>query len=268
MSQISEEAAPEFLYKYYPFLEGQRQSYAQRLFVHGEIYFSSPLEFNDPFDCRAYRYFALPVLHNSMPQWILTDLHKTIPQIPEEQRQQLQYEKLNLDKINGPLIGSLDDDKISELINDFRIFCLSANRENILMWSHYSSGHKGFCLEFRQISESVLGPAYKVAYPSDNKYPLITFFEKEEAKERVTKMFLSKTNLWEYEQEWRIIDVNEDDGIRHLPQGVLSGIIFGFKMPDQDKKQIIEWIKEGEFEPKLYQAKKKEEEFGLDIISL
>ena len=268
MTQISEDRAPKFLYKYYPALVGQQRLYSERLFVHGEIYFSSPLDFNDPFDCRAYRYLALPILQRSIPQWTLTDLHKTNPNLTEEQKQQHQYDNLNFDKTSGPLIGAMDDDEISKLIGDFRIFCLSANRENILMWSHYSSGHKGFCLEFKNISESILGPAYQVEYPPDNKYPLVTFFEEEKAKERVKKMFLSKTNLWVYEQEWRIFDLNKDDSIRHLSQIILSGVIFGCMMSDKDKKQIIDWVKEGKFNPRFYQAKKKNDEFGLDIISL
>jgi len=39
-------------------------------------------------------------------------------------------------------------------------------------------------------------------------------------------------------------------------------------MPDKDKQQIKRWVKEGKCSPKFYQAKKKKNEFGLDILPI
>ena len=42
----------DFLYKYRDFKDREKLDRIERIFSHGEIYFPSPLKFNDPFDCK------------------------------------------------------------------------------------------------------------------------------------------------------------------------------------------------------------------------
>ncbi len=48
---MNEEYDVDVLYKYRD-ISGKNAKYVERIFTHGEVYLSKPLDFNDPFDCR------------------------------------------------------------------------------------------------------------------------------------------------------------------------------------------------------------------------
>lgn len=58
-------------------------------------------------------------------------------------------------------------------------------------------------------------------------------------------LFATKTLPWQYEQEWRIIDINfersktQEERIRHYPIESLKAIYFGSRMPEEAKRRIF-----------------------------
>jgi hypothetical protein len=46
---------------------------------------------------------------------------------------------------------------------------------------------------------------------------------------------------------------------------MLSGVIFGMQMSDEDKASIRQWAATGGHEIPYYQAERREDTFGLDI---
>jgi hypothetical protein len=223
------EEEQKFLYRYFPAIE-HNQLNTERIFVHNQIRFTCPLNFNDPFDCRAY------VLISKNPQ-------------DEESIKRV-------------------ESKMESLLKNVVILCLSEINDNILMWSHYSSGHKGLCLEF-DATEKLASPfalAKKVIYPEENELPKVDIYETDE--NIVRSMLLNKSKAWKYEEEWRIIKNKSEEVFYPFPETCLRGVIFGCQMPNEDKEQIKKWVKEGQCSPELYQAIKKENEFGLDILPI
>ena len=84
--------------------------------------------------------------------------------------------------------------------------------------------------------------------------------------------FSQKLPNWEYESEWRAIEINFDepkipeDRIRKYPIEALSGIYFGLKTPDNVKKRIYKIIEPKNEEVEFYQSKlneKSEIEFEI-----
>lgn len=63
------------------------------------------------------------------------------------------------------------------------------------------------------------------------------------------ELFTTKKTAWEYEKEWRIIDVNFDgekqpeERIRHYPIEALTAIYFGMNTPERDKNRIYKLMK-------------------------
>lgn len=48
----------------------------------------------------------------------------------------------------------IDNDFLRSINFDMeKIFCLSANNNNFLMWAHYSDSHKGFCVEYTDFTD-------------------------------------------------------------------------------------------------------------------
>lgn len=62
--------------------------------------------------------------------------------------------------------------------------------------------------------------------------------------DHLQNVFATKKKTWEYENEWRIIEVNfagekqPEERIRHYPIEALTGIYFGTNTPERDKKRI------------------------------
>jgi hypothetical protein len=160
--------------------------------------------------------------------------------------------------------------KILEFEGDkLGVLCLSEKPDDILMWAHYADRHRGFCLQFDKaglISWRFCAPVkYQKLYPTFHKFiPLME-------ESRIDRLFLlTKSDHWKYEREWRVIveppeNGNPDNRKIHFPQEALTGIIFGVQMHECDKNKVRLWLKGKTPPPKLYQAKKREHEFALDI---
>lgn len=118
------------------------------------------------------------------------------------------------------------------------IFCLTETNDNILMWSHYADGHRGFCIEFERSETNELGGAtcVPVIYPEDNTVPKFKLKELTERK-AFSRLATTKAKLWVYEREWRMISRDPGGGLYPIP-GRISSIIFGFRMTPQSKTTI------------------------------
>jgi hypothetical protein len=241
------------LYKYRKFDE-----YTEQIISNGIIYVPSPLEFNDPFDCR------IPVLiegnENDFRQFLFQYFKNEYPEALFDQINQLTEKQLAEGKHKNRLYMNERMKKAirSQLIKT-GVYCMSGKNDDILMWSHYADSHKGYCIEFEGNEViSFLNKAKKVTY--QKKLPVLNFFD----STWLNKALLTKSNCWEYEEEWRIISV-EGPGLYELPNGVIASVILGCQMPENHKNKIISIVTNSKKKIQLYQAIKKEFEFGLDI---
>ena len=251
MAQINNisEYESQYLYKYYAF-----NDYAEKIFTNNELYFPSPIEFNDPFDSKGIIEFKGT---KQQQKEYLIDLHdRRFPGMDEVTKN----EKINMIIQNG----QLDNFEPSSHLDELGVFCMSEINDNILMWSHYSDKHSGFCLEFDSYSK-FFGRSQKVNYQVD--YPVINFFGSTDS-EQVEIKLLTKAKFWAYEKEWRVIEHVEGPGIYRFQEELLKGVIFGCRMPLDKKERIYEWCKSRAFLPKLYEVKVKERQYGLDIINI
>ena len=103
------------------------------------------------------------------------------------------------------------DDFNKNILSEVGIVSLSRDPKNILMWSHYADFHKGFVVEFKipkklplsqrgnidswlfplPITYSEQRPVYKYGIDNDD--------------ESLKKLLLTKSDIWSYEQEERVI---------------------------------------------------------------
>lgn len=150
---------------------------------------------------------------------------------------------------------------------EIRVLSLSACPDSILMWGHYSGNHQGFCLKFRTGEGGMFDAAMPVNYST--RRPPVDYV-KDPLEKRVKAVMFTKSNVWSYEEEWRIVysstsRSNMPKKYPFLPEA-LEGVIFGCRMLQGVKDKIKEWLGESRCKPRLYQAKIKDLEFGLDIV--
>ena len=111
------------------------------------------------------------------------------------------------------------------------IACFSEDVQSILMWSHYADSHKGFALEY-DFTPTLTKPLPRVAlFPvlySESRYEasafltwaLFTVFGIKVIQPDISasiKAALYKSNIWEYEREWRMIDPGPHDVLNPVP---------------------------------------------------
>ncbi|CAI8788924.1 DUF2971 domain-containing protein [Pseudomonas sp. IT-P171] len=168
---------------------------------------------------------------------------------------------------------------------------LSKTNSEMLMWSHYTNSHTGYCLIYRPIEgclnqcpnrkkeslivsqghSSVVGDRFQVKdihyqngldpIDAHTLLPTIhTGFQFNSEIDRlqyhsiIEKQLLTKNTCWEYEQECRLMltqpskYISGHSNFSHLQRlfyydfGQVTGIIFGARMPDNEKKIIREII--------------------------
>ena len=235
------ESEIEFLYKYRELSEANVER-VERIFANSELYFASPKQFNDPFDSK-----VLLSLHGTKEEWrnYLRQLYKNFrPHWNREQR----FAEVELIMREGRY-KRIPKDAVNSYLDEIGVFSMSERNDHILMWSHYSKNHTGFCLEFKATSDtSFFGRALKVEYAED--YPEVNFF-RSSRDEQMKTVLLTKAKLWEYEQEWLIIDYETGSGVYTFQPDLLTGVIIGCQMSDKKKEKIHSWVKNREPQPNL-----------------
>ncbi|AVQ40483.1 hypothetical protein C7M56_18075 [Clostridium botulinum] len=109
------------------------------------------------------------------------------------------------------------------------ICSLSEVKDSLLMWSHYTNSHSGFCIEydFTQIN-NVCSELHPVFY--DNKIIDITQYYKYKNQDLFKVAILNKSTEWSYENEWRIVEYNSiSEGVSiNVPKPI--ALYFGCNM--------------------------------------
>ncbi|MEZ4872697.1 MAG: DUF2971 domain-containing protein [Bdellovibrionales bacterium] len=130
------------------------------------------------------------------------------------------------------------------LFQHFGISCFSRTPDIMLMWSHYTRSHSGFCLEFdvKALNECAQSEDkinwVEVDYVE--QVPEYSIFKAPKYSEIVGK----KSKDWEYESEVRALRLPTN---YHFPAEVITGIIFGLnginQPEDSPAKKYIEELK-------------------------
>jgi len=174
---------------------------------------------------------------------------------------------LTQDSIGGIRIDQTSLENAKEDAKQLAVICFSEVNDDILMWSHYTQGHTGFCIEFERKEENDLGKwehCAPVVYNTDNQVLSFTLQQLGNS-ETFTKIAMSKSPHWGYEREWRLI-VRHDfaDKLISLPASI-SGIIFGCNMGINERKTVARILGP---DMKYTEAKKRKAEFALSITPI
>lgn len=247
---------PDLFYKYCKI-----DKYFKKNIKKGQLWFNSPANFNDPFDCKAYIDFG-----NSEKQCRenferFNDAFKV--KLPKKHKEIWDELLKNPDDFN--LLNSYG------AINNFKewlgVTCFSEDHDNTIMWSHYADSHKGLVLEFKKdlsgfITQNLLPVIYYKKYPEIN----VSDYEKDQMISVAYQIICAKGINWEYENEWRAISV-PGNKLYSFNKNELSGIIFGLETEECIKKKVYNLInKSGYSDIKFKQAEFNEREFTVKYV--
>jgi hypothetical protein len=160
---------------------------------------------------------------------------------------------------------------IANIDADYRVFCLTPSDTNLLMWSHYARNHQGVCLQFDSRTEPILG-AFKVAY--QQALPLRTVPEHEQ--DALLAALLTKSDVWQYEQEFRVIAKEQHaatpgmptaaDGAVHIAENALVRIIVGCQCNGDD--EIVDMVQRHHPTVSVRKAQRHPHTYGIGFNTL
>ncbi|OLF76367.1 hypothetical protein AWH60_06135 [Pseudoalteromonas haloplanktis] len=262
------------------------------------IRLTQPVDFNDPFEFKpVVSSVATQEEFNRLFEEIIdAQVEKTLASYPLELRNLIPEKQLiektrEFIKNNEGLIDScfknlgkettrIFNEKSNELIG---VFCLTEQKDNLLMWSHYADSHRGFCVKFDasdSFFDSRRGDKDEFYHLREVKY-LAERPNKTLINMSGIDLLLLKSDVWAYEKEWRFCGVLNDSDIQrklgasdiHLfkyPQRIVKEIILGVNATQEleNKFKLIISENSGLSHVKLSKAKISETEYSLEFDDL
>lgn len=229
----------------------------------GVVYPSSPLYFNDPYDCEfcIHPDALLEILDR---QTYIKILEEQFRLKPKEKKKILNTKNIGSTiqqilrnhgvKLQKSLVNVLQDklnSSMSEVKDSVRVVCLSEVYDSILMWSHYAQNHTGFCIEYDFAENNMF---YKRLYPvkyTTDRYAISKADMSHSNTRWIYKTICSKSDVWSYEKEWRIVTANfEKMGLKNLEgkyvfdlKTNIKAFYLGAKIAEKFKEEIIKFGK-------------------------
>lgn len=249
---------PEKIYKYEPM---SIQALAN--LKSESIYFNSPLNFNDPFDCN----MALKVTEPYVDE--IPTIKKFLLEETKSNNGVSEIEKLSDNEIAAMgmvLAEKYMQDRKTWAFNSWGICCFSETNDNLLMWSHYSSSGQGFCLEF-DCSSDPFNKIQPVKYV--DKPPELNFEKLFQVDQLylLNALFCTKSVHWSYEKEWRIF-YQEANNLKSYHTASLTGIYFGPEIED-NFAEIICLILQGQHPNiKFYKGTRSKESYKVTFTEV
>lgn len=174
----------------------------------------------------------------------------------------------------------------------FGVLSLASIHDNITMWSHYSSNHSGFVIEFdlrntffdrRQKEADLIRCVRKVKYESNR--PNIKLYDSSLSEPEllnflVDSILLTKSIHWKYEEEWRMISyLKETDKILDLgnqtvhlnkfDSSAIRAVYCGVSINPDIRDKIIAILKEQRYaHVKLFQGNLNPSLYKIDFSLL
>jgi hypothetical protein len=179
------------------------QDYNIESFKESYLYYSNYSNFNDPFDCN--------------------------------------IELITFDKARRRTRHKRKEEILTENFKNLGVCCFSRNVNSILMWAHYASNHKGFCLEF--YSNRSLDGINPLDVLYVNNFIKAAYYKN--PKDALFHLIYTKSKDWEYENELRSIQnnlLNEEARKITYNKEELKSIYFGVNIDSNIKQYLLEIV--------------------------
>lgn len=223
--------------------------------AEGKAWFSRLADFNDPFEGqflikrpdieldkeRLFQYMGNILPKNVLSEPVSEIIRRNYEQSPDGFKKTIEQ------------AVSTTYNRFHNAFKNISAFCLASDIpnvdashvSNVMMWSHYADGMKGFCIKFkpdyllsslREMNEANFNIA-QVHY-QDEMYNVDFFDLVDLSKNVYTQAIHTKHTGWEYEYECRII--TENPGLYKYSHDAIDCIFIGSKMPLPHQKILID----------------------------
>lgn len=273
------------------------------------VRYSSPLIFNDPFDFQSGLHFEfdLDSLHGKVLER-LSEL-AAAPGVPIIDKDDPWGKLILLVRQYFPTHGFPNDrwrresaELFAQLVSEIRttqgkyqqhwwntllpglrVFCVSEERDNLLMWAHYAKDHTGAVIEFLSLpgEDNPLSVSRPVKYV-DSPPPFFTEAEwiddilsvkRFDHQELYRRYAYYKSKHWRYEKEWRVwypLIPAPKDRYEDLPirQSEFASICIGCKAADPFAQDVIYHVRRAFPSARIFRARKCDNAYALEYTEV
>lgn len=289
---------PSRLYKYRSFLPDHIDALNR-----GTLWMSSPDTFNDPYDSAVYFNTDRFPVEDRSPQ----DAIAAAKKVQAERKLGLSYRPPSIAKpiqardwrrkIYDQFLAnksSNDREKLIEALDGvveqfnkdlviqmtagsrtgFSVLSLTENPTSVLMWSHYSDNHRGFCIEYDFKSLPYGDLRKRLCFPVFYRRKLTDatrYMAKADIAE-LNNLFgqflcLLKSDEWSYEYEWRIVfAIGPGHANFEIAMPSPSAVILGVHARKSDIDMMLDYCTKNGIA--LKQVTQRHDEFRLEIIDM
>lgn len=206
---------PPVIYKYFG-------KYGVEAVEDFELKVTPPNEFNDIFEVTPRRW-AKPLSRQEFDKIIdseaLSKWEKIRRAYARIQANRKRFYELVRRSIAAGTKRPICETLVDEVSKYFGLICFSDDPQHLLMWSHYSDGHKGIVIGFDP-SKLNLGAIDPVSYVPQ-RVELPPPFQIED-RGRMKAIITSKSDLWKYEREYRAMLILPGLKKRTLKNGAIG----------------------------------------------
>jgi hypothetical protein len=288
----------DYFYKY------TNANTAKAILSSSSFRYSSPLIFNDPFDNQAGMQIEFNVeefvdlFFDKFEELVLAEKEPTfeefnkISEVIMLRRSEAKvngFSKQNEKNQSGHFVKAIAENTVDTYhalikcwkndLKRMRIFCVSEEYDNILMWSHYADFHKGVVIKLKvadnKEDDDPLWLAQPVKYVPKS-LPLFTSAQVEDALGVIKYNFNSlfemftyrKFDIWKYEKEWRLFTLEDNESALgyndyNFKFNKIDTIIFGCNSTESDINEIVTIVKSKNKDVHYLKAKKHKYEYKL-----
>lgn len=143
----------------------------------------------------------------------------------------------------------------------YGVMSLSVSSTIAPMWAHYGGNHSGFAIGFNllELCNIVQGTMDFVRY---TKEPILMPFGNKKVFD-YQNLFFTKSPEWEYEKEIRLLKTFHSNKVVNLNRNVISEIVFGKRIEQNEKEEIINIVNQNFDNVSFYQIEENIEKLEL-----
>ena len=225
-----EGAALLTLYKYRSLAPAYGRDFIDNVILHNRMWWQSPTSFNDPFDCDPVLVFGENAAERKQ---FAKRSSRHLVGVPRLARRSKIKEMLRVPK---SMREQQTRQAFREWMAESAVSCFSEVKDSPLMWAHYADSHRGVCFEFCEMLQPDPWLAFEVDYTLDR--PRVNIAG-EDRQEVIKKGILTKSDVWRYEHEYRMVDYRKPPGFRTFPAATLKGIILGASISAEAREFVL-----------------------------
>ncbi|TRW27117.1 DUF2971 domain-containing protein [Flavobacterium zepuense] len=269
--QLKNENLPSKLYKYRPATD-----YALQNLESDTVWLNKPSEYNDPFEFAEYIDFKQlqAPLNRDAGFDVVSHFAKSFP-VPDEVKKEarsafnpleilidyaflkegrdsneIEIFKSAVAEVVQEQYIALQESKIDFMQEQMKVCSFCETHEQLLMWSHYSDYHTGFCVEY----DTTLWPQEDIRRRL--LYPIIYQDKRYDATGHLMQNLIghagfnplysiisgsTKSSEWSYEKEWRfIINIGGSYPKKNYNMNCQSRVFLGYRIDQKRKKDIMD----------------------------